>query len=545
MTYLAEAAMLSYGWRRFLLLLLAGAVSALSMPPLFVLPALFVGMPILVWCLDGAERLGGLRRILGPAFVIGFAFGLGYFTVALHWLGAAFIQEGGIFIALMPLAIVGLAAILALFWGVGAAIAHLFWTGGVLRIVTLATFLAAAEWLRGHLFTGFPFDLLGYALTANDEMMQLASVVGVYGLTFIAALIAMTPALIWPADERGLVSRLLPFFLAIGVIAAQIGYGNWRLSAIEVTERTDIKVRLVQPMILDHADWAVADPAHIMDRLISLSETKLTPTDPGLIGVTHLVWPESVFPFFLTDYPDALARIARMLPEDALLLTGAPRAPLDSDGLPIPDNPGYNAILAIDSNGEIVASYDKSHLVPFGEYLPFAEFWKLFGIRQFVPGTNGWAPGNGRRLMTPPGTPPLLALVCYEAIFPGDIGEVDRAELILNITNDAWFDGSVGPAQHAHHARLRSVETGLPMLRAANSGTTLVVDPLGRATARLAEQEVALVDAVPANALAGGTLYNRLGDWPFLAILLLGAGLSAFAAWRERHARGIDFPSRA
>lgn len=538
MTYLAEAAMLSYGWRRFLLLLLAGAVSALSMPPLFVLPALFVGMPILVWCLDGAERLGGWRRILGPAFVIGFAFGLGYFTVALHWLGAAFIQEGGLFIALMPLAIVGLAAILALFWGAGAAIAHLLWSGGALRIVTLATFLAAAEWLRGHLFTGFPFDLLGYALTANDEMMQLASVVGVYGLTFIAALIAMTPALIWPADERGLVSRLLPFFLAIGVIAAQIGYGNWRLNATEVTERTDIKVRLVQPMILDHADWAVADPAHIMDRLISLSETKLTPSDPGLIGVTHLVWPESVFPFFLTDYPDALARIARMLPDGALLLTGAPRAPLDSEGVPIPDNPGYNAILAIDSNGEIVASYDKSHLVPFGEYLPFADFWKLFGIRQFVPGTNGWVPGDGRRLMTPPGTPPLLALVCYEAIFPGDIGDVDRAELILNITNDAWFDGSIGPTQHAHHARLRSVETGLPMLRAANSGTTLVVDPLGRVTARLAEQEVALVDAVPANPLVGGTLYNRLGDWPFLAVLLLGVAISVFAVWGERrHAK--------
>ena len=401
---------------------------------------------------------------------------------------------------------------------------------------TLATCIAAAEWLRGHMLSGFPFDLLGYALTANDEMLQLASITGVYGLTFIAALIASTGALIWPADGRGLVARLLPFFLAMGFIAAQIGYGNWRLSSTTVEPRTDMTARLIQPMILDHADWTAADPVNVMDRLISLSETRLTPTDPGLPEVTHLIWPESVFPFFLTQYPDGLARIARMLPDDTLLLTGAPREPLDATGEPIPDNPGYNSILAIETNGEVVASYDKSHLVPFGEYLPFADFWKLFGIRQFVPGTNGWAPGDGRRLMTPPGSPPFLALVCYEAIFPGDIGDVSKAEFILNITNDAWFDGSIGPAQHAHHARLRSVETGLPMLRASNSGTTLVVDPLGRVTARLAEREVALIDAVPAKRLEGGTFYTRFGDWPLFGVLALGLAVSAFAAWRERRA---------
>ena len=133
----------------------------------------------------------------------------------------------------------------------------------------------------------------------------------------------------------------------------------------------------------------------------------------------------------------------------------------------------------------MVTSYDKSHLVPFGEYLPFPEFFGLFGISQFVPGTDGWAPGDGRRLMTPPGTPPFLALVCYEAVFPGDIGDPARAQFILNITNDAWFDGSIGPAQHAHHARVRAVETGLPLLRAANTGVTFAVDPLGRVTARL------------------------------------------------------------
>lgn len=533
MTWLAETAMLSYGWRRFLLLVLAGALSALSVPPLFFVPALFVGLPILVWCLDGAERLKGIRRILSPAFVIGFAFGLGYFTVALHWLGAAFIQEGGVFVLLMVPAIVALSALLALFWGTGTALAHVLWSSGALRLVTLATFLGAAEWLRGHVLSGFPFDLLGYALTANDEMLQLASVIGVYGLTFIVVLIAATPALIWPADDRGLVARLLPFFLALAVIAGQVGYGNYRLQTTEVTERRDMRARLVQPVTGEHTEWAVADPVAIMDRLIALSETRLTPDDPGLDDITHVIWPESVFPFFLTNYPESLARIARMLPPGATLITGAPREPLGTDGLPIPDNPGYNAILTINSDGEIVSSYDKAHLVPFGEYLPLADFWKLFGIRQFVPGTNGWAPGDGRRLQAPEDSPPFLALVCYEAVFPGDIGDVSSAELIVNVTNDAWFDGSIGPAQHAHHARLRSVETGLPMLRAANSGTTIVVDPLGRITARLTEGEVALVDVVPANRLEDDTPYTRFDDWPFAAALLLGLALSGLAARRE------------
>ena len=357
--------MMSYGWRRFLLLFIAGAVAATSAPPLFFVPALFLAMPILIWCLDGAEKMRGWRKFFSPAFGIGFAFGLGYFAVALHWLGAAFLQEGGFYLVLMPFAILGLSAILALFWALATASAHMMWSGGALRVVGLAGALSIAEYARGHLFSGFPFDLLGYALTANDEMMQLASVIGVYGLTFLAALTSMTIALIWPADERGLVRRLVPFFLSIAVIAGQIGYGNWRLQNTPVTQRDDMKVRLAQPMILDHADWSRSTPAEVMDRLISLSES-----GTGLAGITHLVWPESVFPFFLQDYPDALARIARMLPPETTLLTGAPRAPVADELAQDVENPGYNSILTINSDGEIVGSYDKSHLVPFGEYLP-------------------------------------------------------------------------------------------------------------------------------------------------------------------------------
>lgn len=539
MTWLAETAMLAHGWRRFLMLYVAGAVAALSMAPLFILPALFVALPVWVWCLDGAERRPGLGRLFGPAFTIGFAFGWGYFTVAFHWLGAAFLLEGGFYLLLMPIAVLALAGLIALFWGLASALAHLFWSHGAFRIVALATFLAAAEFARGTMFSGFPFDLLGYALTANDEMMQLASAIGVYGLTALAALLAMTPALIWPADGRSLTRRLVPFFVAIAVLAVQIGYGNYRLATTPVTPRTDMRVRMIQPLVTEHADWTLAKPSEVVDRLVALSETKTGPSNSGLAGITHLIWPESVFPFFFSAYPEALARLARMLPPETTLLTGAPREAFESEDAPPPaePNPGYNSILAINSDGEMVASYDKSHLVPFGEYMPFPAVFRLFGIRQFVPGTDGWAPGDGHRLMTPPGTPPFIALICYEALFSGDLGaDVSRAEFILNISNDGWFDGSIGPAQHGHHARLRAVETGLPMIRATNSGVSMLVDPLGRVTARLAPGESALMDVVPANRLPGETLFVRLGHLPFFGALAFGLALSVLTG--RRRSRG-------
>jgi apolipoprotein N-acyltransferase len=535
MTWLAETTMLSHGWRRFVLLVLAGAIAGLSVPPFFVLPALFVAMPIWVWALDGAERLRGWRRLFGPAFSIGFAFGLGYFLVAFHWLGAAFFIDGGWVLAAMPFAILALAALIALFWGLASALAHLSWSHGWVRILNLAAWLTAAEYARGHMFTGFPFDLLGYSLTGTDEMMQLASVIGVYGLTFLAPLLAMTPALVWPADNRGWAQRLAPVFLALLVVAGQLGFGWNRLSGTVSTERKDMALRLVQPLVYEHADFGNVDPVALIDRLLMLSDMRMYPDDQGLDDITHLVWPESSLPFFLETYPEALARIARLLPEQASLVAGVPRRAF-ATGLEGNTAPPHNSVVAIDTDGEVVASYDKSHLVPFGEYLPFAEFFAQLGIRQFVPGADGWSPGDvKRRLLTLPAAPAPLVLVCYEIIFSGDLGDTAGAQFLLNLTNDAWFDGSVGPAQHAHHARLRAVEEGMSLVRAANTGLTFATDPLGRINAELAPGEMAVLDVRPHERLAG-TVFQLVRHWPVLIATLAGilAGLVASRRVRKR-----------
>ena len=528
MNWIAQICLLAFGWRRAMLMIAAGALAGLSMPPFFVLPALFLAMPLWVWCLDGAERKNGLGRLLGPPFAIGFFFGLGYFLVSLHWVGAAFFVDGGWTLALMPLAVLALAAAMALFWGFASSLAHLFWPPSHVRIVVLALAVSLAEFARGHLFSGFPFDLPGYALTGTDTMMQLASVTGIYGLTFLALLMAFLPALVWPADQRGLAARLVPLFVLTSMLAAQLALGQYRLRTTQVGVRPDMRLRLVQPSVSQIEKWQPGSPEKVLSRLIDLSTSLTGPDDTGLIGITHLIWPEAALPFFLADFPQALVRIADMLPPGTVLLTGAPRRE-QGEGDQARE---FNSLLMINSDGEQTASYDKTHLVPIGEYLPYEQFLSRFGLKRIVAANKGWSHGETPRLLKGTTTPPFVPLICYEAVFSGDLGEgAGRAAFILNLTNDAWFDGSIGPAQHFHHARLRAVEQGLPMVRAANSGKSALVDPLGRIVDAMEPGQTGVMDFSMPEKLPG-TVFSRFGNWVFFALLLLAAipvGLHALA----------------
>lgn len=480
----AERIAMSWGWRRRLAALLAGALGALALPPFDAFPALVVSLTGAVWLLDGTAadtRRGAARQ----AFATGWWFGFGFFLAGLWWLGAAFLVEADKFAWLMPLGVVALPAALALFHGLAFAAARLAWARGAARVLVLAVALCAADYLRGHVLTGFPWNVYGMTLGAHLWTAQAAAAIGVYGLGLLAVAIAASPATL--ADGGGRRRFAAPLLGAIA-LAGLAGYGAWRVPAGPSPTVAGVKLRIVQPNVPQDARFRYDQRDAIMRRYLAMSDRSTSPSTTGVSDVTHLVWPESAFPFLLAREPAALAQIAALLPPGVSLITGAARAVE-----PLPGETAFhyrNSIYAIGDDGTIRDTYDKTHLVPFGEYLPFSRWLDRLGLRQFVAVPGGFEPGERQRLLQVPGMPPAAALICYEAIFPGDVAARPAPGgappgLILNLTNDAWFGDTPGPRQHFAQARLRAVEEGLPLVRAANSGISAVVDPYGRVLASL------------------------------------------------------------
>ncbi|MGU3540274.1 apolipoprotein N-acyltransferase [Methylobacterium sp. A54F] len=522
------------GWRRVGVAALAGAVGALAMPPFGLLPALALSLTVAVWLLEGVAARG-----LGSAAGLGWAWGFGYFVAGLWWLGSAFLVEADEFAWALPLGVVGLPAGLGLFSAAGFAAARLLWSPGPARIAALAFGLSGAEWLRGHVLTGFPWNTLGMALGQNAWLMQGAAVVGLYGLTLLAVLICASPAAL--ADGASPRARYGPVAAAAIVLLALGLYGAARLDPAPGPTVAGVRLRLVQPNLPQDAKFRPENREDILDRYIALSTEAPGPGEPA---PTHIVWPESAFPFLIQRQPDALAKIGGALKPGQHLITGAARA---DEALPGERLRYYNAIMTIDPPGVITDSYDKVHLVPFGEYLPgpLDALLRMVGLRQFVAIPGGFTAGDptGQRILDIAGLPPVAGTICYEAIFPGAVVPAPRetgAErppgLILNVTNDAWFGDTPGPRQHLAQARLRAVEEGLPLVRDANTGISAIIDAYGRVTAATALGEETVLDAdLPARIL-GRTPYARAGDWPFA--LMLGAAFAAAlrATLRARHA---------
>ncbi|WP_375407672.1 apolipoprotein N-acyltransferase [uncultured Methylobacterium sp.] len=537
---LAQWVMLTSGWRRLLLAFWSGALGALAMPPFGLLPALVVSLSLAVWLMDGAAtgRKGGLRTALACG-VIGWAWGFGYLTAGLWWLGSAFLVEAQDFAWALPLGVVGLPAVLGLFYGVGFALARLVWSRGAGRVVALGFGLAACEWLRGHLFTGFPWNTLGLALGQNLWLMQGAAVIGVYGLTILAIAIAAAPATL--ATGGSAAGRLGPSAAAALTLILLAGFGATRLPATADPTVPGVRLRLMQPNLEQDAKFRPENRDDILDRYIELSDRASAPDRIGLSDITHVIWPESAFPFLIQRDPAAIARIAAALPQGKHLITGAARM-----GEPIPDERPrfFNSIMTLSAGPTLGDVYDKVHLVPFGEYLPapLDAVLRAVGLRQFVSIPGGFTAGNraAQRIMTVPGLPPIAATICYEAIFPGAIVP-DGAPgtpapvpgFILNLTNDAWFGDTPGPRQHFAQARLRTVEEGLPLVRDANTGISAVVDAHGRITASLPLGVEGVLDAALPARLPGRTPYASLGDIPFALMLVASLGYAIVARRRD------------
>ncbi|HEY8565077.1 MAG TPA: apolipoprotein N-acyltransferase [Beijerinckiaceae bacterium] len=536
MNALASRVILSWGWSRALIATLAGAVGALAMPPFGLVPALAVSLTVAVWLIDGtalgADGRSRLGRTLLAAGLTGWCWGFGYFVAGLWWLGSAFLVEADQFAWALPFGVLGLPAVLALFFAFGFALARLLWSGGAARLLALAVGLAVAEWLRGHLFTGFPWNTLGMALGQNLWLMQGASILGLYGLTLVTVPVLAAPAALGTGETSR--ARLVPTVAAGLVLAALAAYGAGRVPAGAVPTVAGVKLRLMQPNLPQDAKFRPENRDEIMRRYLTLSDRATSPTSSGVADATHLIWPESAFPFLLHRDPRALAQIAALLPPGVTLVTGAAR--MDE---PLPGEAGrrfYNSIQVVGDDGTIGGTYDKGHLVPFGEYFPgiLDAALRRAGIRQFVHVPGGFEPAASRLPLTVRGLPPLAATICYEAIFPEEIAAgTGRPGLILNVTNDAWFGRTPGPYQHFAQARLRSVEQGLPLVRAANTGISAVVDPYGRVVASLPLMVEGVLDGALPQALRP-TLYAQWGEFLFAGLTLCCVGFASVACRRRR-----------
>ncbi|MDE2579683.1 MAG: apolipoprotein N-acyltransferase [Hyphomicrobiales bacterium] len=497
----ADAVMLATGWRRAWIAMLSGALGALALPPVGFFPAMFVPMTVAVWLLDGAgarfpdERALSLSR-LRSAFSAGWLIGFGYFVAGLWWLGEAFLVEADKFAWALPLGVLGLPALLAFFPAFGFVVASLLWRPGLARIFALAFGLGLSELARGHLFTGFPWNAYGMALGQWLPLAQIASMIGLYGLTILAVFIFALPALRVDEPGRALTLRL-PLTAAGVFLAALAAFGAIRLTTGEVGMTPAVRLRLMQPNIAQGAKLHATPGQDLLRSYLELSDRATSPQTAGLANATVLVWPESPFPFALNREPQALSMIASALAGRTTLLTGAVRVEGERGDLR-----AYNSLMAIGPDGHIAATYDKTHLVPFGEYLPAARFLSMLGLRQFVSAPAGFRAGTLRRAIALPGLPPFEPLICYEAIFPGEVGpqgesgQTARPAFLLNITNDAWFGSSAGPYQHFAQARLRSIEEGLPLVRAANTGISAVIDPYGRIVRQLPLGVAGVIDSL-------------------------------------------------
>jgi apolipoprotein N-acyltransferase len=494
------------GWRRRLTLVGLGALGALALPPLSLLPVLLLSLPALVWLFDAAPT----RR---AAFGVGWWWGCGWFIVGLYWISYALLVDAAKFGWMIPFAVFGLSGLLAVFMGAATLAARLVGARGTGRVAVLAALWTLAEWLRSWMLTGFPWNSLGSVWDVSLPVLQVGAFGGLWGLSLLTALAAMAPALLadQPSPRRlalvGLLSVLLPL--------AAWGGGSLRLALVPPAE-TGLTLRVVQPHIPQGTKWMEGRrEGHLFDAVALSRGTSLD-------GIKAVIWPEAAAPFFLNLDDAHRAYAALAAPPDGLLLTGALRiSPRGEDPFRL-----WNSLYAIAPGGPIVALFDKAHLVPFGEYVPLR--W-LLPITKITNGSTDFTPGPGPRTLDLPGLPPVAPLICYEAIFPGQVVGRDqpRPDWILNITDDGWFGLSAGPYQHLAAARLRGIEEGLPLVRAANTGISAVFDPLGREVARLGLGERGSFDVVLPRPVAI-TPYGRWGDSLPLALVLacFAAGLA-------------------
>ncbi|WP_373504223.1 apolipoprotein N-acyltransferase [Aestuariivirga sp.] len=501
------------GWRRGALVLACGAVAALGLPPLGLWPVLFVSFTVFLVLLENVPE-----RSWRSGFGTGWLFGLGYFAVAFHWIGFAFLIDAATYLWMMPFMLGILAGGMAIYWGLAAVVAKRLGGRGLPLVLAFAASIAATEWLRGHLFTGFPWAAPGLVADGMGAVAQSASIIGMTGLTLMIVLWASLPHALF--GRTSMAARAMASSLLL-ILPLAWGYGAYRLSTATNAMVPGAALRIVQPNISQEQKWRQENARSIFEQLKDLSAASTPERPEGIGGVTHLFWPESAVPFLIDENPVAKSELKPLLGGRTVLVTGSIRR--DGDG---EDADAFNSIIVFDGHAEVAARYDKWRLVPGGEFLPLAWLLEPLGFQKVVRTPGSFTSGPGPRTMALPGAPDAGFLVCYEVVFPDKLVDpANRPGFLVNVTNDGWFGRSTGPYQHVAQARMRSIEQGLPLVRAANTGVSAVIDSYGRYLHQLPLMEAGVIDS-PLPVASPATLYAGWGDWILLLMVALSAGSS-------------------
>lgn len=476
-----------------------GAFVALALPPVYIIPLAFIGFSSHFLMLLNAKKAK-------TAFWLGWWFGFGYFVAGLYWISFALLVDFKQFGWLMPFAIFGIPSILAFYIAFVALVVFKIKFGKLSSLLIYACLWTIFEILRAKLFTGFPWNLIGYSWGFSDNIIQIASVGGIWILSFVSVLIFPSLALI---NKHNYIKIFL-FILA--VIVGLLGFGYNRLNNANNEYVKNIKVRVVQGNVKQSEKFSYESRVKILDKY------KLLSTQNRSDDITHLIWPETAIPFHVENKSGALEYIKDAIPKNGSLITGALRAKLDVQGN---YQKLWNSIFVIDNQGQIESFYDKNHLVPFGEYIPFRS---IIPFKKITEGTLDFSKGIGTQTLKTESFINFSPLVCYEVIFPNKVADLaSDPKLMINVTNDAWYGNTSGPYQHMMMAKFRATEQGLPLIRAANNGISAIFDSYGRVTSSTKLGETTFIDGNIAVSINDRTIFSGLGLYIVLSVVAVFA----------------------
>jgi apolipoprotein N-acyltransferase len=473
----------------------SGLLSGLIFAPFFKITLVFT-LGILAYHTWAANSIR-------QAFSYGFYFGFAHFFIGLYWIAFAILIYLDDFWWALPFALFGLPLFMSLFVSFACAISNLCKNTAMFHLCFVVSWVLF-EWIRSWVFTGLPWNLLGYSLSFSTTMIQSASIWGIWGLSVIVAYIGV-------GAMYFLLKRRLDLFfrqvlLSALILISLVIFGKHRLKTFPVS-LSEVTVRLVQPNIPQKDKWNSEDFFNNLQQHIDLS---MIPSD--LQKPEIIIWPESAVPTFIND--EYISKVlSNFLQPEQILISGA----INQDFTETKSRQ-YVSMHGIDYTGRVIFDYNKIHLVPFGEYVPLKS---ILGIKKFTHGIADYTKGDkNQRIVV--NKLKIKPLICYEAIFP-DLARVSNSQvdMIINISNDSWYGDSPGPYQHFFMTRIRAVENGVPLLRAANSGISAIIDPLGRVIKASALGTQTYLESYIPNKIINATIYSLYPRYIMLFFLIL------------------------